>query len=232
MKQQNDPIKSTLGESAGEIVAITLNAVPMVGGVLSGIANSIIAKRQNRRLNDFLLVLANQYEEFLDRINHDFVQTEEFEDLTEDVFSKASECRQKEKLDAFRFIFLNSILTDRPNYDTSAEILDLVNRWQPRHVILTRILADPLAADAEKNNAVGSGGGITTSIGQILSALLPTWSDDQISRTWKDLYDHQIHQTSGTKTMMTDRGIHQLENRLTSFGQTVAKYISDPSSRT
>ncbi len=228
MDEQEQPIKSTPGESAGEVAAIALNAVPMVGGVLSDIAGSIIAKRQNRRLNQFLVTLAEQFQQLDDRVNKDFVQTEDFQDLAEDVFSKAAECRQQEKLDAFRSIFLNTILSTHPSYESAAEIADLIDRWQARHVILVRILVDPAGADREMGGAVGPGGGITTSINQIIRKLLPEWDDDQIDRTWSDLYDAKIHRTPGTKTMMTDTGIHQLDNRLDDFGKKVAQYISDP----
>lgn len=228
MDEQEQSIKSTPAESAGEVAAIALNAVPMVGGVLSDIAGAIIAKRQNRRLNQFLIRLADQFQQLQDRVDTDFIQTEEFQDLAEDIFSKAAESRQQEKLDAFRSIFLNTILSNHPSYSAATEIADLVNRWQARHVILLRILADPVDADREMGGAVGPGGGLATSISQMLGTLLPDWDDDQIDRTWQDLYDDRIHRTSGTNTMMTDRGIHQLEKQLTDFGQKVAEYISGP----
>jgi len=222
------PIKSTPAESAGEVAAIALNAVPVVGGVLSDIASTIIAKRQSRRLSQFLVALAENFKQLETRVNSEFIRTEEFEDLTEDIFSKVAETRQREKIDAFRSIFLNTILSNHPSYNEAAEIADLVNRWQSRHVILLKILADPVSADHETGDVVGPGGGIATSISQILGALLPDWDNDEIDRTWQDLYDAQIHRTSGTRTTMTDRGIHQLENRLTDFGQKIAGYISDP----
>jgi hypothetical protein len=229
MDKQEQPIKSTPAESAGEIGAIALNAVPTVGGVLSDIAAKIIAKRQNRRLNVFLVNLAEDLQRLDDRVNKEFVQSDDFQDLAEDVFSKAAECRQQEKLEAFRAIFLNTIKSTHPHYEEAAEIADLINRWQARHVILMQILADPALADREMGGAVGSGGGITTSINQIIRKLLPEWDDDQIDRTWSDLYDAKIHRTPGTKTMMSDMGIHQLDNRLTDFGKNVARYIRDPS---
>jgi hypothetical protein len=37
-----------------------------------------------------------------------------------------------------------------------------------------------------------------------------------------------MHRTPGTKTMMTDKGINQLENRLTDFGKKVARYLVVP----
>jgi hypothetical protein len=228
MSESERPVNPTAAETTGEMVAIALEAVPAVGGVLAGIATAIISKRQNRRLNDFLIALARDLRELRDRVNTVFTQTDNFQDLAEDLFSKVAETRQPDKIEAFRAIFLNTILSGRPNYDEAVEIADLINRWQARHVILLRILADPLSADQQMSGAVGPGGGIATSINQILGRLLPHWDDDQLDRTWKDLYDDQIHRTPGTKVMMTDRGIHQLENRLTDFGKKVARYISAP----
>jgi len=228
MDVQEQPLKSTPAESAGAVAVLALNAVPMVGGVLSGIAGTIIARRQSRRLNEFLISLAERFGELEDRVHTQFIQTDEFQDLAEDIFLKASESRQQEKLDAYRSIFLNTVLSNHPSYEAAAEIADLIDHWQARHVILVRILADPAAADREMGGAVGPGGGITTSISLIIQKLLPEWDDDQIDRTWSDLYDARIHRTPGTKTMMTDSGIRQLENRLTDFGEEVAQFISEP----
>ncbi len=228
MSSDDQPLEPTTGERAGEVVAIALNAVPIAGGVMSDIAGAIISKRQNRRLNQFLVTLAENLKNLESRVNSDFLQTEDFQDLAEDVFSKAAETRQQEKLDAFRAIFVNTVLSDSPTYDEASEIVDLINGWQPRHIILMHILADPAAADKQMGNVVGPGGGLTTSISTILHKLLPEWDDDQIDRTWKELHDAQMHRTPGTKTMMTDQGINQLQNRVTDFGKKVARYLVVP----
>ena len=228
MTKEKKPIEATKGEAVGEVVSIALNAVPVAGGVLSGIASGIIQKRQNRRLNDFLIVLAQNLNELEARLNAEFMESESFQDLAEDIFSKAAETRQQEKLDAFRAIFLNTVSAYQPSYDEAAEIADLVNGWQSRHEVMLKILADPIAADERAGNVVGRGGGITTSISAIMRKLLPDWDEDQIDRTWQELYSAQLHRTPGTKTMMTDQGIHQLENRLEEFGKKVASYIHNP----
>lgn len=228
MSRDDDPVKSTSAEATAEVAAIALSAVPVAGGVLSGIATAVISKRQNRRLNEFLTTLAADLSELKDSVNADFVATEEFQDLAEDVFAKAADTRQKEKLEAFRRIFLNCVVSENANYDEAAEMAAVVDRWQPRHIVLLWILADPAGADRARGDVVGPGGGLTTSISQILSKLVPTWDDEQIERTWQELYVARIHRTAGTKTMMTDKGIGQLENRLTEFGQKVAHYLSCP----
>jgi hypothetical protein len=228
MNDSNTPTESTRGEAALEIVAIALEAVPYVGGILSSTASYFLNIRRNRRLNEFLADLAEDLQSVKDQINREFAKSEEFQDLTEDILSKAAETRQQEKLDALRAIFLNTVLSDHPDYGATAEIADLVYNWQPRHIVLLKILNNPLAADEQMGSVVGHGGGLITSIGQILGKLLPEWEEDQIDRTWQDLYDRQIHRTPGTRTMITDQGIRQLDGRLTDFGQTVASYLRNP----
>jgi len=228
MDEHADPLKPTSAESTAQVAAMALDAIPHVGSALSSIVRTIIAKRQNQRLSQFIETLAKRLQQLDDRINSEFIGTEEFRDMAEDFFSKAADTRQQEKLDAFRSIFLNTVLANHPSYDDAVEIAELVYRWQARHVILIRILADPIAADREMGGVVGPGSGRPTSISQIIRKLLPNWDDDQIDRTWSDLYNAKTHRTPGTKTMITDDGIRQLENRLTDFGKKVANYISDP----
>jgi len=117
----------------------------------------------------------------------------------------------------------------QPNYDEAEEVAALVDGLQERHIIVLRILADPARANDELGRPIGqpSGHGIT-SIEQLLKKLLPEWDDDQIDRTWADLLGRKIHRTQGTKTMMTDGGVRQLENRLTPFGSKIVSYITLP----
>lgn len=129
MNENYKNLESTAIENSGKVVAIALNTVPMVGGIMSGIANEVIAKRQNRRLNIFLVSLAKKLKGVSEKINRDFISKEEFQDLTEDIFSKAAETKQKEKLEALKAIFLNTVLSDKPNYNEVAEMAVLVERW-------------------------------------------------------------------------------------------------------
>ena len=228
MSDLDKPMDTSPGETTLEIVAIALEAVPYVGGVLSSTASYFLEMRKNRRLNEFLVNLAEDLRFVKDQINREFAESEEFQDLTEDILSKAAETRQPEKLDAFRAIFLNTVLSDHPDYDETAEIADLIYSWQSRHVVLLRILDDPRAADEQMDKVVGDGGGGTTSISRILGKLLPEWDKDQIERTWQDLHNKRFHRTSGTRTITADIGIRQLENRLTDFGSKVTSYLRNP----
>jgi hypothetical protein len=63
---------------------------------------------------------------------------------------------------------------------------------------------------------------------QITQKLLPEWSEEDISRTYKDLEIDNIQKASLLTTMITDQGYHQLERQLTPFGQKVVAYLKNP----
>lgn len=218
-------LQTTGSEEIAEIAAIALEAVPYAGGVLSGTASYFIEKRKNKRLNKFLIDLADDLTSLEQEINQNFVKTGEFEDLCEDIFSRASENRQQEKLDSFRSLFVSTLLDDKPNYDNVSEIAQLVDSWQSRHIKILRILNSPIEIDKSLGTPVGKGGGFTTSINSLLLKLLPEWSAEEIDRTWTDLYDAKVINTPSTRGMMTDRGILQLEDRLTEYGKIIIHSI-------
>jgi len=223
-----EPPEAPLAEEVTQGIAVAMNAIPYGGGVLAGIVQSVISRRQNRRLNDFLNRLVKEVQGIKDQLNEEFMKSEDFGDLAEEIITKAADTRQAEKLDAFRAIFLNSILSDHPDYNEISEIADLITRWQPRHTIMLKILFNPRNADQQMGIVIGDQETAFSSIRGLLKKLLPEWTDDQIERTWKDLYDANIHATPGIKTMMTGRGISQLENRLTEFGMRLASFIRNP----
>lgn len=222
---EDEPIKATKGEAIVDHSATAINLVPFVGGALSDIARGVLEKRQNRRLNSFLSSLAADLERLKGRLNQEFLQTEDAEDMFEEVLSKAADTRKEAKLDAMRHVFVNSIIGEDPDYDEVSEILKLIDSWQERHLIMLRIFADPLRADEEAGNVVGSGGGFSTSRMAIMRALLPDWEDDQISRTAADLHSVNVTSSGSLGGMITDRGIHQLQGMLTSFGTRVTSYL-------
>ena len=104
---------------------------------------------------------------------------------------------------------------------------DFLGKYIKSDIIFERCQEIDVTFDEQMDKIVGNGGGIGTSINQILKKLLPEWETDQIERTWQDLYEAKIHRTPGTNTILTDQGIKQLENRLDKFGRKVANYLEN-----
>lgn len=219
-----ESLRPTKPEDAAAAAAIPLRLVPGVGGALGAMASQIVARRQNRRMQGFLERLSHDLVQLEERIDRDFLETEEFFDLAEDVMTKAADSRQEEKLTALRTVFLNTLLEEDPSYDRAAEILALLDGWQPHHIMLLRILENPPAAEAALGHTVTAGG----SIQSVLEELLPSWRPAEITRTWDALYDDRMHRTQGTRTMMSGSGVRVLSERLSPFGKEVAAYLHEP----
>lgn len=222
---KDNKIDSVLIEKNANIDITRLKLVPVVREILFDIANEAIVGRGNHGLKIFFLMLETELIEVNKKINGDFVKKKEFKDLAKEVFSKAAITVEEEKLDALKNIFINAITSTSSNYDEAMKIVALIDSWQPIHIIILKILSNPVSFNNSKGNPVSNGGCFSTNINQLIQALLPEWDGDQIDRIWKDLFDEKIHNTLGTRTMMTNKGIYQLENRLTKFGKLVVEYI-------
>ena len=127
-----------------------------------------------------------------------------------------------------RSIFLNTIISKNPKYEEFEEITNLIKSWQASHIILLRILESPEDFNLSVGNPVIEQRGATTSLLYVLQLLLPEWEKYKIVRTWQTLYDNHIHNTPSIHGMVTDRGIAQLDNRLTDFGKKVTQYLQIP----
>jgi len=219
-------LTSTNFESSVEFVTTTLSSIPFVGGLISATANHYIQKRQSERQLKLFISLADDLMSVGDKLNREFMDSEDFKDLVEDVFYKATEDVRKKKLDAYRAIFVNTVLSESPNIDESFEMLDLIYHWQERHIVILKILANPSKANEEMDNVVSNN--LSASIGHILEKLLPNWTSGQIKRTWVDFYNKGIHRTKELTVSLVGSGIHPLENRLTDYGDEIVKYLENP----
>jgi len=121
MSEEKNPLEPTPKEEAFELALIASSAIPEVGSFISSMANHFFQKRKDRRLSIFIMDLVNEWKSFQDQINQNFIRSDDFEDLVEDIFSKVSECKQEEKIDSYRAIFMNTVLANTPDYDEAAK---------------------------------------------------------------------------------------------------------------
>lgn len=225
----SDEVVEGLSIGAAALPGFLHPALNIAGAAFLGLVNRALGTRRDQRVTRFLTQLSEDLERQRARLDALPAKgKEEFEEFAEDIFRRVGDAQKQEQLDALRAIFLNTILSDRPRYDEASEIAAKVARWQPRHFVLLRILDDPVRADKDMGTPVGEGGGITTSLASILKRLLPEWDAEQIERTWRDLGSDEVSGSASLNAMMTDRGIHQLENRISPFGRKVTAYIRNP----
>ena len=205
------------------------SAVPILGGPISTIIGDLQSIRKEKRFLELINGLREDLHNFSDRVNAEFVSKEDFLDIFEQTARKIVMTRQGTKRTAFRHILSNAILSSDVSYDEVEEFLSLVERFREEHIFLLSILRDPVKYDEETGNRVGKGGGITTSISQIMGQLLPDWAESLVLEVATVLENNERlvqNITSRYNTMLTDQGINHLVNTLTPKGLRFVAFIS------
>ena len=230
MSEKNELSINNVGQACETAVKALTAAVPVLGGPISTIIGDIQSMRRGKRFLELINGLREDLHDFSDRVNTEFVLKEDFLDIFEQTARKAAMTRQEARRIAFRHILSNAILSPDVSYDEIEEFLSLVERLWEEHIFMLGILRDPVKYDEETGNRVGKGGGIATSVSQIMGRLLPDWTEEQILEVATVLETERLvqHITSRYKTTLTDRGINHLANTLTSKGVRFVAFISRP----
>jgi len=229
-------ISSSLSETpamdhARNSLLLALSLVPVFGGAFSTLAGAYIPERREKRLLDFIAQLGSDVHQLKGKINETYVTTDEFAFLFEKTFRGVMDNYHQEKIEAFRAAFLNALVAPVDlNSETQELYIRLISDLTPRHIRVLRALVEPAIFDKANGSKVGSGSGMTTSLIEILGKLFPEYAEAEMDYIVADLDNLALTRMhSALRTMMTDTGIHQLEGRLTKFGQDFVGFITMPS---
>ena len=207
-------------ESTETIGKALVAAIPYVGGSIASLIGDYQAKRKHERLEHFFNSLQVDLNNLQEKINNEFISTDDFLDVFEETSKKIVNERTEEKRLAFKNILLNAIISKDITYDRVEEFLRLLERLRPDHILFLSIFNDPLKFNLEQGKPVSNGGGFSTSIKQIMKQLLPNWEEAKILDVTSDLENERLLKdfVRNYGAIMTDRGINHLEGKLTDKG--------------
>lgn len=222
-KQATELDGRTSTDNAVTAAKALVSAVPIVGGVIASLMSDLIKDSQERRLLEFTKKVADELTRHNQRLNADFVKTEDFAHLWQLSFRKVSEERGQQKLEAYKNILVNSLILD---VDTATidEYVDVASRLGD---IDLRVLS-AFVSDASNQPAVGQLQNFPQgSLMQTLRALLPELDEGKIDRAILVLdgagITNKVQQS--LMTGMTGHGATQLESRLTAFGRSFVDFV-------
>ncbi|MBA7567821.1 hypothetical protein ES708_09539 [subsurface metagenome] len=117
----------------------------------ANLISEFIPSRRLLRLEKFAKDLADDLKNIEDKIDTDFITTEEFAFIFENCFKAASECYQQEKLKSFRAIIINSAINDRfTNYEREFYLI-LTNSLTEFHIKVLKFICYPNKYLSENN---------------------------------------------------------------------------------
>ena len=187
-----------------------LQALPLIGGVIATFIDEYVPRQKRRRLVSFVQDLSARLRVEADRVDHEFVRTEDFSDLLEDVLDAAQQRRNEEKHRYYASAVANSSTPERPDEVDQEKMLEVLNDLRASHLrvialYMTIEIPDsmlPLQGDMEHRIVHGS---------------LPELTHEQLDSLILDL------QTRGVLPLLAQSGTagdpHELATQMTPFGR-------------
>lgn len=225
------PVKKAMSSNAGEhilnIFKAAASTAPFCGWVAS-LMSDYIPSSKFRRLENFSKVIAEDVKRLESRLDENLVKTDEFAFVFEQCLLGVSQHYQKEKLEAFRGILINSAMPNSglSNYEREY-FLNLVNSLSVLHIRVLKFLAKPMEYLSENEIAPER---IQGGFSQFFRIVIPGIDIKLIESAFGDLYQYGFLNTQKDifHTMTSSQGLQLLGDRTTELAKKFINFCSVP----
>lgn len=219
--------KKTKQDHVLAVLKAAVSAIPVAGGPIASLLSDYLPNEIEKRKTKLLIQLDDDLKRLKGRFQEVTLKKEEFVTTFFKSFKKAMETHQKEIIDGYRAIILNSLIDSNPNQDEITMFIGITERLTPLHVKLLKILDNPEGIVSQNPEAKAhfdslSLGGLST----LFSVLLSDYPMEIIDIAFKDLYNLGLHDTPQLRVTMTKHGI--LQRRISKLGNRYLRYITLP----
>ncbi|HVN31644.1 MAG TPA: hypothetical protein VMT45_06620 [Thermoanaerobaculaceae bacterium] len=215
-----------LTEHLLSVLKAALATAPFCGGIAS-LMTDYIPSRRVKRLEQFANQVGQDLEALRERVEAGRINTEDYAFIFERCFRGAADFPQKEKLEAFRGILVNSALPTNLTQDQREFFLNLVERLSSVHLRILRFMADPRGylASMEIPESRIMGG-----FSSFFPVALPGVPIDVIRAAFADLHALGFSNTSPDifTTMTAGQGLQLLGDRLTPLARAFVSFCTVP----
>jgi hypothetical protein len=206
-----------------------VDAIPIVGGSLSTLVDQMIPDWKLKRLLTFVAELALDIESLQDKLDKDYIKTEEFGYIFEQTFRAVLQEHQNEKLQALKNVLLNSMVRKDVNQEMKEYMLNTLRKLDSIHMRFIGLLDNPAAYYKTKALSDGSpipGGSMINE----MRRCFPELNESVIRAVWNDLFTYGITNTDANSLggMISTSGSKALESRLSQFGRLLVDFAKSP----
>lgn len=205
-----------------------LSTAPFGGGIASLMTDYIPSSRF-KRLEDFATKTAEDLREHAEEVDADYLKTDDFAFMFEKCFRGAAENHQREKLDAFRGILVNSAIRKDLSEEEKEYFLNMVNTLTALHIRILKFMANPIAYLEAAEIPPGH---IQGGFSKFFPVAIPGIQLDVIKSAFGDLHRLGLTNTDQSifSTMTSGQGLDLLGGRVNKFGMRFIQFITSPES--
>jgi hypothetical protein len=226
-----DNIKILNNDAKSELFArlakIALASLPG-GGSIAELIDYGMTQMKEKRLREFLRQLRVDIEETRIVIDKNYVKTEDFAYLFEQTFRAVSVNYQKEKLEAYKALLLNSLIEIDEDSETKEYFLYLLNSITVTHLVCLKVIYDPTSWMSNRKMQIGPLVRKSRPLDD-LRFLLPMYDSMQIIAIINDLSTHSlVSLPKGTESLYEEDEVRLgvLSNMLTELGRSFLRFIT------
>jgi hypothetical protein len=209
------------------IVKAGLSAAPFAGAIAS-LMSDYIPESRSARLEEFAEQIADDLLRLEDRISAEYLLTDDYAFMFEQCFKGVAEYPQREKLEAFRGILVNSAIPGDLSEEEKEFFLNLVANLSVLDIRIIKFMAFPeeyLSEAGIPREQIQ--GGFST----FFPRAIPGINLDVIKAAFADLNRYGFTNTdkSAFGTFTAGQGLELLRGRVTDLGMKFIAFCSVPS---
>jgi len=223
-----EKIKGFAASNGGEhflnILKAGLSTAPFCGGIASLLSDYIPSTRFTR-LESFVEQIAEDLNRLQGQVNSDLIATDEYAHLFENCLRGVAQNYQNEKLQMFRGIIINSLITESAHEEERLYYLSLVNNLSTLHIRILKFMENPRLYLEESEIAEDQ---ITGGFSNFFPIAIPNVNLQIIIAAFSDLYDYGLINTSKDifHTMTSGQGLRLLGDRVSDFGKNFIQFCT------
>ena len=208
------------------ILKAGLATTPFCGGIAS-LMSDYIPNAKFERLEKFANQIAEDLVELQSKVDETKIHTDEFAYIFEECFRGVAENYQKEKIEAFRGILINTAVGSNVSEDEKEFFLNLVNTLSVLHIRILKFMDSPIEYLSTYNIPQES---IHGGFSQFFPVAIPGVSVEVIQSAFGDLHQYGFTNTDKSifNTMTSGQGLNLIGNRVTEFGHKFMNFCLTP----
>lgn len=227
-KKIEEGASSSAVEHILNILKAGLSTAPFCGGIAS-LMNDYIPSSKQERIEEFAEAIASDLELLQDRVNESLILTDDFAFIFEKCFRGVAENYQREKLDSFRGIIVNSAIGVNLREEEKEYFLNLVTTLSTLHLRILKFMVMPFEYLKHENIPKENiRGGFSDFFQVVISGV----SMEVIKSAFGELYQYGFMNTDKTifTTMTAGQGLDLLGNgeRVSALGKRFIHFCSVP----
>jgi len=220
--------RETKEDIAYGVAKAVLGSIPVVGATASELLQLLVTPPLEKRRNEWMIEVGEKLKQLEQKEELDLIElanNDLFIDVVLQTTQLALRTSEKEKIQYFKNVILNSAVENNPNITEVQIFLNFISTFTVWHIKILKLFDNP--ENWFKKNGKSLPNYMAGGLSNVLEEAYPELSGKRelYDLIWDDLSRAGLHNTSGLHTTMTGSGL--IAQRTTTFGKEFLEFITE-----